>query len=116
MDRLLFEGGLLKRLTRQEAWPVDFSICSQGTAVSFGTRSSPPPIAVGILEQLFRTPVISVGPLARLFDISFPTASTVVSQLESLGILWEMTGRKRDKRYVYSDYLDIFAEETSSQD
>jgi Fic family protein len=70
------------------------------------------PLAVGILEQLFYTPVVSIGPLAKQFDISYQASSTLVSQLENAGILKETTGRKRDKRFVYSDYLNILAEGT----
>ncbi len=70
------------------------------------------PIAVGILEQLYYTPVVSIGQIAGWFDISHQAASTVVSQLEKAGILRETTGRKRDKRFVYSDYLNILAEGT----
>ncbi len=70
------------------------------------------PIAVGILEQLFYTPTVSIGQIAERFNVSYQAASTLVSQLEKAKILRETTGRKRDKRYVYSDYLDILAEGT----
>ena len=70
------------------------------------------PIAVGILEQLFYTPVVSIGQTAGQFDISYQAASTIVAQLEKAGILRETTGKKRDKRFVYNDYLDILTEGT----
>lgn len=70
------------------------------------------PLAVGILEQLFYTPAVSIGQIAERFNISYQAASTLVAQLEKAKILRETTGRKRDKRYVYSDYLDILAEGT----
>jgi len=70
------------------------------------------PIAVGILEQLFYTPVVSIGQTADQFDISYQAASTIVAQLEKAGILRETTGKKRDKRFVYNDYLDILTEGT----
>ncbi|MCX5844399.1 MAG: Fic family protein [Deltaproteobacteria bacterium] len=70
------------------------------------------PIAVGILEQLFYTPVVSVGQLAGRLGISYQAASTIVLQLEKAGILRETTGRKRDKRFVYGDYLNILSEGT----
>ena len=70
------------------------------------------PIAVGILEQLFYTPTVSVGHIAERFNVSYQAASTLVSQLEKVQILRETTGRKRDKRYVYSDYLNILTEGT----
>lgn len=70
------------------------------------------PIAVGILEQLFYTPTISIARIAEQFNVSYQAASTLVAQLEKVQILRETTGRKRDKRYVYSDYLNILAEGT----
>lgn len=72
------------------------------------------PIAVGILERLFYTPVISINDIADHFDISYPAASTLVSQFEKNGILKEITGRKRDKRFAYDNYLKILTEETKS--
>jgi Fic family protein len=70
------------------------------------------PIAVGILEQLFYTPAVSIAQIAERFNVSYQAASTLVAQLEKVQILRETTGRKRDKRYVYNDYLDILTEGT----
>ncbi|MFZ3207975.1 MAG: Fic family protein [Geobacteraceae bacterium] len=70
------------------------------------------PLAVGILEKLFYTPYVSVNDIARDFSISYQAASTLISQLEGVGILKEITGRKRDKRYIYADYLQILEEGT----
>lgn len=66
-------------------------------------------LAVGIPEQLFYTPTVCI---AERFNVSYQAASTLVAQLEKVQILKETTGRKRDKRYVYSDYLNILAEGT----
>lgn len=71
------------------------------------------PLAVGILEKLYYTPYVSVNDIAREFNISYQAASTLVSQLENAGILKEITGRKRDKRYVYAEYLNILSEGTT---
>lgn len=70
------------------------------------------PLAVGILEKLFYTPYVSVNDIARDFSISYQAASTLISQLEGVEILKEITGRKRDKRYIYADYLLILEEGT----
>ena len=70
------------------------------------------PLAVGILEKLFYTPYVSVNDIARDFSVSYQAASTLISQLENIGILKEITGRKRDKRYIYADYLQILEEGT----
>ncbi len=70
------------------------------------------PLAVGILEKLFYVPYVSVHDVAREFSISFQAASTLVAQFETAGILKEITGRKRDKRYIYADYMNILSEGT----
>jgi Fic family protein len=70
------------------------------------------PLAVGILEKLFYTPYLSVQDIANDFKISFQAASTLVSQFEKLNILREITGRKRDKRYIYNEYVNILSEGT----
>lgn len=69
-------------------------------------------LAVGILEKLFYVPYVSVNDVAKDFSISFQAASTLVAQFERAGILKEITGRKRDKRYIYADYLNILSEGT----
>jgi Fic family protein len=70
------------------------------------------PLAVGILEKLFFTPYISNNDVAQLFDISFQSASILVAQFEKAGILKEITGKKRDKRFIYEEYIRLFEEGT----
>lgn len=70
------------------------------------------PLAVGILEKLYYKPYVSVNDVAREFNISFQAASNLVSQLEAAGILKEITGRKRDRRFIYAEYLNILSEGT----
>ena len=70
------------------------------------------PLAVGILERLFEKPYVSVNDVAKEFSISFQAASNLVSQLEGAGILHEITGKKRDKRFIYAEYITILSEGT----
>lgn len=76
----------------------------------YGAFSSP--VAVGLLEKLFHTPYISIKDVAQAFALTFQGASTLVAQFEKAHLLKEVTGRKRDKRYVYNDYLNLLAEGT----
>ena len=39
--------------------------------------------------------------------ISLPTATKLISRMESVGILREVTGRKRNRLYVADGVLDI---------
>ncbi len=70
------------------------------------------PLAVGLLEKLFYTPYMSVKNVAEAFSISYQAASLLVNQFEKHGILKEITGKKRDKMYVYKQYIDILSEGT----
>jgi len=70
------------------------------------------PLAIGILEGLFQKPYVSVNDVAKEFSISFQAASHLVSQLRGAGILHEITGKKRDKRFIYAAYISILAEGT----
>jgi Fic family protein len=70
------------------------------------------PLAVGILEKLYYKPYVAVNDIARYFNISFQAASNLVSQLEGAGILKEITGKKRDRRFIYADYINILSEGT----
>jgi Fic family protein len=72
------------------------------------------PLAVGLLEKLFYTPYMSVKNVAQAFSISYQAASMLVNQFEKHGILKEITGKKRDKMYVYKQYIDILSEGTRS--
>ena len=67
------------------------------------------PLVIMIHNKLFYTPVVSIGDIQKLFDISYPTASNIVNQLIKIGILEETTGQKRSKRYIYKKYMDILS-------
>ena len=70
------------------------------------------PLAVGILERLFQKPYVSVNDVAKEFSISFQAASNLVSHLAGAGILYEITGKKRDKRFLYREHITILSEGT----
>jgi Fic family protein len=62
--------------------------------------------AVRLFELLPRHPVVSVGFAMRQLGVSKPTAGRAVEVLEKAGVLVESTGRKRDRSWIYEDYLD----------
>jgi Fic family protein len=70
------------------------------------------PLAVKILERLFYTPLVSIGDMQKFFDINYQTAANLIEQFCQLGIIKETTGKKRGKRFVYSEYMNIIAEGT----
>ncbi len=65
------------------------------------------PYAIGILDFLFTNPYVSIKDIEKQFFISFQSASTLVGQFEKIGILKENTGRKRDQKFLFKEYVDI---------
>ena len=60
-----------------------------------------------LLDHLFADPFITITGAKELLNVSYPTASNVVKQLESLGILEEITTQGRNRIYAYGAYLDL---------
>lgn len=61
-----------------------------------------------VINSLFQNPVINAQQVARLANLSPPTAYKMISDLERLGILYEFTGAQRGKRYWFKEYLELF--------
>lgn len=61
-----------------------------------------------IIEYLYTQPIIEVGKVGELLGKSNVTSYKLVSDLEKLDILTEISGAQRNKLYVFKDYLDLF--------
>ena len=61
-----------------------------------------------ILEELFEFPIISVEQVRLTMDGSYPAANNLVEFLVELGILTEITGYRRNRRFEYREYVKIF--------
>jgi Fic family protein len=62
--------------------------------------------AVRLLELLPRRPVVTIPGVVKMLDTTKPTATKSIELLEKLGIVEETTGRKRDRTYQYTRYLE----------
>ena len=58
-------------------------------------------------DALIQQPLLSIAAVADRTGLSQSAASAAVQHLEELGVVDEITGRRRDRLYVYRDYLDI---------
>ena len=65
-----------------------------------------------VFDAFRRRPLATIGALAERTGASYPTVSRSVEALERLGIVREITGRKRERVFAYSRYLDILNEGT----
>jgi Fic family protein len=61
-----------------------------------------------VISYLYQKPLIDANKVKDLTDLSLPSAYKLVSELEKLEILKEITGGKRGRQYRFQDYLEIF--------
>jgi Fic family protein len=71
--------------------------------------------ALTLLESLYQRPIVSVQHVAEATRLAFPNANALVARMGELGLLREITGRKRSRRFAYRVYLDLFAEKDSQR-
>ncbi|MDE0409627.1 MAG: Fic family protein [Alphaproteobacteria bacterium] len=64
-----------------------------------------------LLEALYREPVVTVSRVQEIVEIRYQAANTLVARLVALGILEEISGRKRNRAFLYRDYIRIFADD-----
>ncbi len=62
------------------------------------------------LEYMKRLPQVTVPLLASALSMTAPTARSALNQMVQLEILEEISGKKRDKIYVYRNYLALLEE------
>jgi Fic family protein len=67
-------------------------------------------IGLRLLSALFDRPLVNVNYLTRALGVSFPTANRLVARFEELGLLREVTGQRRSRRFRYDPYLRLFDE------
>jgi Fic family protein len=58
------------------------------------------------------TPIFSIQTAVRKTGISFPTVNACVGHMRKLGLLREITGKRRRRLFVYDAYLNILNEGT----
>ncbi|MCP9883048.1 Fic family protein [Cyanobium sp. Alchichica 3B3-8F6] len=63
-----------------------------------------------VLESLFDRPIVSVNAIEALIHTTYPAANGLVARLEALDILREITGQKRNRRFCYEPYVELFGE------
>jgi Fic family protein len=65
-----------------------------------------------VFQHVQRNPIVSIPATAQKIGISAPTAAKSLKYLRQLGILREITGKKRHRLFAYEPYLAILNEGT----
>jgi Fic family protein len=65
------------------------------------------------LEYMKLLPQVTVPLLSKELQMTAPTARSALNNMTSIGLLEELSGKRRDKVYVYRKYLDILEDGTA---
>jgi Fic family protein len=63
-----------------------------------------------VLESLLDRPIVSVNEVKDLINTSYAAANNLVTSLVQLGILVEITGHVRNRRFRYEPYVRLFTD------
>ncbi len=67
--------------------------------------------AIRLIECLPSRPVVTVAAASDLLGLTAPPTRKAVALLESLGVLREITGKRRWRAYAYDEYLRILTDD-----
>ncbi len=76
-----------------------------GNIVSLGRKAKN---ARKLITHLYQKPVLSGSAVAKLLNLTPRAANALINDLEQLDILTEVTGFKRNRVYVFNEYLQLF--------
>lgn len=79
----------------------------EGKILQLGKRA---PIGQTLLRHLFSQPAMSANQIAGRLDITHQSASSLIKTFEEMEILREITGRKKNRFFVFSEYLSLFSQ------
>lgn len=65
-----------------------------------------------VFDALRRRPVANIDALASHTGLSFPTVARAIDALQRLAIVREVTGKRRDRVFAYTAYLELLNEKT----
>lgn len=83
-----------------------FSLVGRDRARVLAARSGSL-MAVRLFELLPSHPIVTIAKAMSLLATTRPTASKAITALTNAGVLQETTGKKRDRTFAYSAYLDL---------
>ena len=66
------------------------------------------PLAKKLIAYLYSKPIVEAYEIASVLDVNIATAYRLIQDLEKLKILKEQTGYKRNRVFMFEEYLNIY--------
>jgi Fic family protein len=79
---------------------------SEHKIMGLGKRAK---IGQELLKHLYSQPIMNAKQMSEQLDITYASASTLAKSLEEIGIFKEITGFKRNRLFLFAEYLDLFS-------
>lgn len=67
---------------------------------------------ISLLRGLMRQPVVMVQDVANIAGVSYNKANALIAACEELGILRQISKGRRNRRFMYDEYVNILSEGT----
>ncbi len=64
-----------------------------------------------VLESLFERPIVSIADVQRVTGTTYAAANNMTARITALGILVEITGYSRNRRFRYEPYVRLFLDD-----
>ena len=64
--------------------------------------------AQALIRHLYARPVVDVNMAAKIIGATTNTASALITDMVSHGVLFEITGQRRNRLFVFSEYIELF--------
>lgn len=68
-----------------------------------------------ILDHLYQQPLVTAATVQQALNVSWPTANKLLTEFVERGVLYEITGHRRNRIYRYSPYLELFASDDTEE-
>ncbi len=68
--------------------------------------------AIRIHDFLQRRPIVTIPIAARELNLSVPTVTAALNKLSAVGIVRELTGKRRNRQFAYREYLELLDQGT----
>jgi len=79
---------------------------SEHKIMGLGKRAK---IGQELLKHLYSQPIMNAKQMSERLDITYASTSTLAKSLEEIGILKEITGFKRNRLFMFAEYLNLFS-------
>jgi len=79
---------------------------SEQSIMALGKRAK---VGQELLKHLYSQPIMNAKQMSERLGITYASASTLAKNFEEIGIFKEITGFKRNRLFLFAEYLDLFS-------